>query len=58
MRKLIRNAEKQGLTVERSSGGHWKVSNKEGAFIFLSFSPSTTVFHQSLKRLKSIGYQP
>lgn len=57
-RRLIKKLEKQGFTVERTGGGHWRV-RKEGtnSTVVMGFSPSGTGQHKTLKRLEEMGYQ-
>jgi predicted RNA binding protein YcfA (HicA-like mRNA interferase family) len=42
VKRLIRRCEREGLVVERSGGGHWKVKSAAGETLAtIPFSPST-----------------
>jgi predicted RNA binding protein YcfA (HicA-like mRNA interferase family) len=56
--KLVKAVRKQGFRVERTGGGHWKVTNTStGEFVFMSFSPNKTRQLETLKRLHNIGFK-
>lgn len=58
-RQLIRSLEKQGFEVERTKGGHWRVTRPgDKRFVTMAFSPSSKGQHLTLKRLKALGYDP
>ena len=57
---LIKKLRKQGLAVERTGSGHWKVSNPEmpeAGFVIMAFSPRSTNQTGNLARLRKIGYR-
>lgn len=57
--KLVKSLKKQGFEVERTGSGHWKVTHPErDGFVFMAFSPGKTIQHETLKRLKELGYKP
>lgn len=56
--RLVKDLKKQGFTVERTGGGHWRVTNERGDVAFLSFSPRSSGLHRTLKRLRAMGYKP
>jgi len=55
--KLVKECRKQGLTVERTGSGHWKVSNADGEFVIMAFSPGKGGRHKTMKRLEGIGFE-
>jgi hypothetical protein len=57
--KLVKALRKQGFTVERTGSGHWKVT-REGSkeFAFMAFSPNRVPQHNTIRRLKEMGYRP
>jgi hypothetical protein len=59
VRHLIRRCEKAGLTVERSGGGHWKVTSPEGETVAtIPFSPSTNRWlENTLTQLRRRGIE-
>jgi hypothetical protein len=59
MDRLVRELQSSGFEVSRTGSGHWKVQPPEGGgCVFMSFSPRTSAFHKTMKRLKEIGYTP
>jgi hypothetical protein len=56
MTKLLRAAKKLGCSVERTSGGHWKVITPSGEVIIAAFSPrSAKSVHDIRHRLRRAG---
>jgi len=56
--KILRRAQRQGLVVERTGGGHWKVTSPEsGQFCIAAFSPRSTNMRNLVRNLKQIGYK-
>jgi predicted RNA binding protein YcfA (HicA-like mRNA interferase family) len=56
MTKLLKAAQKQGCTVTRTKGSHWKVVTPSGAVIFTAFSPgSRTAIRDYRQRLRRAG---
>jgi hypothetical protein len=56
--KILRKAQRQGLRIERTKGGHWKVTSPEsGQFRIVSFSPRTTNMHNLKQSLRELGYE-
>lgn len=59
LRKLLKAAEAQGFTVERTSKGHWLVRNAEG--LAVATLAGTASDHRSwrngLNRLKKAGLE-
>lgn len=59
VRKLLRAAEEQGFTYERSNAGHWKVTSPDGQVAKLSSTPhSDRGVTDNVMRLRRIGYEP
>ena len=58
MLQLVRALKKQGFTVERTGGGHWKVRREGGTMVIMAFSPRSAAMQKTLARLKEIGYNP
>lgn len=56
MMKLVKKLKKDGLDVERTKSGHWKVTGSKGMTV-LSFSPSASGLAQTRKQLRDIGYE-
>lgn len=57
--KLVKDLRKQGFEVERTGSGHWKVSRAgSGRSVIMAFSPGKKIQHETLKRLKLLGYRP
>jgi predicted RNA binding protein YcfA (HicA-like mRNA interferase family) len=57
--KLVRRLEKQGFVVERTGGGHWKVTHPEReGHVTMGFSPSSSGTKKSMKRLRELGFKP
>jgi len=56
--KLVRDLQKQGFDVVRTSGGHWRVTHpeREGC-TFLSFSPKRPPGPETFKQLRALGYE-
>jgi predicted RNA binding protein YcfA (HicA-like mRNA interferase family) len=56
MRKLLNRAEKQGCTVERTGGGHWRITTPSGKKIVTSFSPKNAgAYRVTIRALKKEG---
>lgn len=56
--KLIRKLRKQGFTCEQTGGKHWKVSHPDHPeFTIMSFSPKSTSFPKTMKRLRAMGFK-
>lgn len=57
--QLVKKLRRQGFEVERTGSGHWQVQHpeREGRVV-MAFSPNSGALHQTLKRLKEIGYKP
>ena len=57
--KLVKALKKQGFQVERTGSGHWKVTRDgSGDAVIMAFSPGKKIQHETLKRLKNLGYRP
>ena len=56
MTKLVKRLRKDGLDVERTKSGHWKVKGPDGSTT-LSFSPSAGGLAQTRKQLRDIGWK-
>lgn len=57
--KLLRRARKQGLSVERTGGGHWKVTAPDvDEFVTVAFSPRSPNMKNIEKDLKKLGFVP
>ena len=49
VKAFCRELERAGLTVERSGGGHYRVSTPDGGIVgFVPFSPSTNRWRQNM----------
>ncbi len=49
VKAFCRQLERAGLTVERSGGGHYRVSAPDGGIVgFVPFSPSTNRWRQNM----------
>ena len=57
--KLVRDLRKAGFDVERTGGGHWKVSHPEdpSKVVIMAFSPNSPAEHKTRKRLAGIGFK-
>lgn len=61
VRDLLREAQAQGLVVEKAGNGHWKISNPEtGRSMQIAATPSDRRSHlNSITRMKhTLGYVP
>jgi len=59
MMKLMKRAKKHGCIVERTGGGHWKITTPSGAVITTSFSPSNPgPYRDTLRALQKEGVLP
>jgi len=59
MQQLVKDLEKAGFIVTRTGSGHWMVRPPKGdGCVVLAFSPRVASFHQTLKRLEKLGYEP
>lgn len=57
--RLVKKLQKQGFSVERTGSGHWKVTHPErDGMVIMAFSPKSTCFRTTMKRLKELGYKP
>lgn len=56
--RLVKDLRSQGFTVERTGSGHWKVT-RPGVDVctYMSFSPSGSPQHKTIKRLVAMGYK-
>ena len=59
VKHLIRRCERAGLVVERSGGGHWKVTSRDGETLAtIPFSPSTNRWlENTLTQLRRRGIE-
>jgi hypothetical protein len=59
VKAFCRELERAGLTVERSGGGHYRVSTADGGIVgFVPFSPSTNRWrHNMITQLRRRGIE-
>ena len=59
VKAFVRRLERAGLVVERSGGGHYRVSTREGATVaFVPFSPSTNRWRENtIAQLRQRGIE-
>lgn len=56
MMKLVKQAKKQGCTVERTGSGHWKITTPSGTVLVTSFSPSNPgAYRDTIRALRKAG---
>ena len=56
MMKLVKKAKSQGCTVERTGGGHWRITTPSNTVITASFSPSKPgAYLRTLRDLRKAG---
>lgn len=56
--KLVRRLKSAGFLVVRTGSGHWKVTSPEGkGSVIMGFSPRGKGRHDTMKRLREIGYK-
>ena len=59
MMRLVKRIRKQGLNVERTGSGHWKVTRPGGGdCVIMGFSPNHSGMHKTMKRLEELGFDP
>jgi predicted RNA binding protein YcfA (HicA-like mRNA interferase family) len=59
VKAFVRRLEREGLVVERSGGGHFRVRTADGATVaFVAFSPSTNRWRENtLAQLRQRGIE-